>query len=62
VGNFVTQEVVVLADNSVGGEGAEYRPSYSWLEDYLVRLEKKAASKESLDAREYHALIASLLA
>ena len=63
MGEFVTGEVVAVADSSVvvRSEGAQSHP-YSWLDDYLVRLEGKAASKESLDAREYQALIGSLLA
>jgi hypothetical protein len=39
----------------------EHSP-YSWLEDYLDRLEEKEAREECSDSYEYCALMASLLA
>ena len=52
--------VTALANDSTGDK--ERRSTYLWIEDYVERLEGKAARKESLDSREYYALIASLLA
>ena len=49
-----------LAGDSTGDK--ERRGTYLWIEDYVERLEGKAARKEGLDSREYYALIASLLA
>jgi hypothetical protein len=50
----------LLASYSTSDEAR--RGTYLWIEDYIERLEGKAARKEGLDPREYYALIASLLA
>jgi hypothetical protein len=51
---------LIIAD---GGSNAEEVSSHHpWPEDYLERIERKVASKESLDSREYYVLIGLLLA
>jgi hypothetical protein len=54
---------VAACDKIHAGEGCRY---YSWLEDYLERLEGKEAYREfqerRSDAPEYYALVASLAA
>ncbi len=51
----------VAVSLSATGVGEERNP-YSFIEDYIERLEEKTASKEGLGSYEYHSLIASLLA
>ena len=52
--------------STVIAEEHEYRYYYSWLEDYLERLEGKEAYREFQDCYsdtpEYYALVASLAA
>ena len=54
---------VAACDKTHAGEGRRY---YSWLEDYLERLEGKEAYREfqerSSDDPEYYALVASVAA
>jgi hypothetical protein len=54
---------VAACDKTHAGEGRHY---YSWLEDYLERLEGKEAYKEfqerSSDDPKYYALVASVAA
>jgi hypothetical protein len=51
---------VTLTSDSIRFE--EEPHPYLWLEDYIERLEEKAAREEFLDSNEYHSLIASMLA
>jgi hypothetical protein len=51
---------VTLTSDSIRFE--EERDPYLGLEDYIERLEEKAAREEFLDSYEYHSLMASLLA
>ena len=56
----------LAVERAAGGcKGAccdEEYDSHSWLEDYIERLEGKAARQEFLDSYEYHSLIATLFA
>jgi hypothetical protein len=60
VTNTALADVAALGGDNTGDK--ERRCTYLWIEDYIERLEVKAARKEGLDPREYYALIASLLA
>ena len=55
-----TDVAAALAGDSTGDQ--ERPGTCLWIEDYIERLEGKAARKEGLNPREYYALIASLLA
>lgn len=59
MGNLATKDVALALDRT---RSDEERHHYLWLEDYIERLEEKAAREEFLDSYEYHSLIASLLA
>ena len=53
-------ECVATAYSSARDE--EARGPYSWLENYVERIEAQIAREECLDSYEYHAVMASLLA
>lgn len=59
MGTLATKDVALAFDRTRLEE--EHQP-YLWLEDYIERLEEKAAREEFLDSYEYHSLVASLLA
>lgn len=59
--NLSAGNVEIATDGRARSDEEEMRLQ-PWLEDCLDQLEGKVARKESLDSREYYALIASLLA
>jgi hypothetical protein len=53
-------ECIRTVYSSALDEEAHY--PYSWLENYVERIEGEVARRECLDSYEYHAVMATLLA
>ena len=58
--NLVAEGVATASDSNTRFD--EERHPYLWLENYIERLDQKAAREEFLGSYEYHSLMASLLA